>query len=149
MSFVNEQNDRFGRGLNFVNHTAQALLEFAFHARASLEQADVERTDAHLFERRGNVTGQDAMHKAFDDRGLADAGFAREDRIVLPAAHEDIDALTDFLVPSDDRIDIAFAGLFGEIDGEAFESFLLTHFGGRQSAAGFAGSGAGTQIRVN
>ena len=145
VGFVDEQNDRLGRGLNFVDHAAQALLELAFHAGAGLEQAHVQRADAHVLQRRRHVARQDALHEAFDDGGLADAGFAGEDRIVLAAAHEDVHALADFLVATDDGIDFALAGLFGEVHGESFQRLLFAHLGGRHRAAGFARGRAGAQ----
>ena len=43
---VDEQDDRLRRGLHFVDHLAQAILELALHARAGLQQADVERAAA-------------------------------------------------------------------------------------------------------
>ena len=59
------------------------------------------------------------MREAFDDGGLADAGLAGEDRVVLAAAHEDVDDLADLLVAADDGIDLALARPLGEVDGEA------------------------------
>ena len=57
--------------------------------------------------------------EAFDDRGLADAGLAGQDRVVLAAAHQDVDDLADLLVAADDRIDLALARPLGQVDGEA------------------------------
>ena len=70
-----------------------------------------------VLERRGHVAGDDAQGEALDHRGLADAGLAGEDRVVLAAAHEDVDDLADFLVAADDGVDLALAGLFGQVDG--------------------------------
>src|SRR5947209_1696325 len=119
MGFIDKKNDRFGRSLDFVNDAAKALLEFAFHAGAGLQQTDIQGAHANIFERGRNIAGQDAMDEALDDGGFADAGLAGEDGIILAATHEDIDALADLLVAADDGIDIAFASFFGEIDGEA------------------------------
>ena len=141
VGFVNEQDDGLGRGLDFINHTAQALLEFAFHARARLKQAHVQRADAHILERRGHITRKNALHEAFDDGGLADAGFARQDGIILPAAHEDVHALPDFLITTDDGINFSFARLFRQVNGEPFQRLLFAHRGRGHRVAGFAGRG--------
>ena len=59
----------------------------------------------------------DAEGEALDDGGLADAGLAGEDRVVLPAAHQDVDDLADLGVAADDRVDLAGAGALGEVGG--------------------------------
>ena len=48
--FVNEQDDRLRRGLHLVDHRTQALLEFALHAGAGLQQANVERAQRHVLQ---------------------------------------------------------------------------------------------------
>ena len=45
--------------------------------------------------------------EAFDHRGLADAGLAGEDRIVLPPPRQDVDDLADLGIAAEDRIDLA------------------------------------------
>src|ERR1700722_9428310 len=40
--FVDEQNDGPRRGLHFVDHLAQALLELALHAGTGLQKTDIE-----------------------------------------------------------------------------------------------------------
>ena len=58
-------------------------------------------------QRRRHVAGGDALRKAFDHRGLADAGLAGEDRVVLPPAHQHVDDLADFVVAAEDRVHLA------------------------------------------
>ena len=92
----------------------------------------------HVLEHRRHVAAGDAGGKAFDDGRFADARLAGEDRVVLPAAHEDIDELADFLVAADDRIELALFGPLGPVDGELLERLLLAHLSRRHRAAGFA-----------
>ena len=129
----------FGRRLHLVDHLAQAVLELALHARAGLQQAEVERAAATR-PCSGGGTSPRAMpqREAFDDRGLADAGLAGEDRVVLAAAHQDVDDLADLLVAAGDRIDLALARLLGEVDREALERLLLAHLRRRHRAARLA-----------
>ena len=121
MRLVDEQDDRRRRALHLVDHRAQPLLELALHRRAGLHQADVERAEPHAAQRRRDVAGGDALGKAFDDRGLADAGLAGQDRIVLPPAHQHVDDLADFVVAAEDRVHLAGLGLGGQILREAVE----------------------------
>ena len=68
-------------------------------------------------QRGRHVALGDAQRKTFDDRRLADAGLAGEDRIVLAAAHQDVDDLADFGITADNGVDLAIARTLGEIGG--------------------------------
>ena len=63
--------------------------------------------DAAVAQRLGHVAGDDALGEALDDRGLADAGLADQDRVVLGAAREHLDHAADLLVAADDRVELA------------------------------------------
>ena len=69
----------------------------------------------------GTSPDGDALREALDDRRLADAGLAGEDRIVLATAHQHVDDLPDFLVAAENRVHVARLGLGGEILAEAIE----------------------------
>ena len=51
----------------------------------------------------------DAARQPFGDRGLADAGLADEQRIVLLPAAQHLDGAVDLGVAADQRIDLAVA----------------------------------------
>ncbi len=70
----------------------------------------------NVLEHRRHVTLGDAQRQAFDHGGFADPGFAREDRVVLPAAGEDVDHLPYFELTAQHRVDAAFAGALGKVD---------------------------------
>ncbi len=146
MGLVDEQNDRPGRGLDIFDDLAQALLELAFHAGPGLQQADIQAAQLDIPERRRHVAGDDAQGEAFDHGGLADPGFAGEDRVVLPASHEDVYQLADFLVATDDGVELAAACLFGQVHGEPLERLLLAQRRGRHRATGLARLGRGETI---
>ena len=67
------------------------------------------RSSDTSFSGGGTSPRGDPQREALDHRGLADAGLAGEDRVVLPAAHQDVDDLADLLVAADDRVDLALA----------------------------------------
>ena len=70
---------------------------------------------------RWNIARGDAQRKAFDHGGLADAGFAREDGVVLAATHQDVDDLPYLGIATDDRVDLAICGALREVGGELVE----------------------------
>ncbi len=115
VGFVDEEDDRARRALNLVDHRAQPLFEFALHRGAGLHQADIERAEPDILEWRRNIARCDTLGKAFDHRGLADAGFAGQDRVVLPPAHQDVDQLADLVVAAEDRVHLAGSRLGGQI----------------------------------
>ena len=146
VGFVDEQDDRLGRGLHVFDDLAQALLELAFHAGAGLQQADIQAAQLDVLECRRHVTGGDAQGETLDHGGLAHAGFTGKDRVVLPTTHEDIDQLADLLVATDDGVELALARLLGDVDGETLERLLLAHRRRRHGATGLARCGSGKTV---
>ena len=137
---VDEQDDRLGRRLHLVDHLPQAVLELALHAGAGLQQADVERAAATRPCSGGGTSPRaSARGEALDHGRLADAGLAGQDRVVLAAAHQDVDDLADLLVAAADRIDLALARLLGQVGREPLQRLLLAHLRRRHRAAGLAG----------
>ncbi len=114
---VDEQDDAaLGRG-DFLQHGFQPLLEFAAVFRARDQRAEIERQQLLVLEAFRHVAIEDPQRQALDDRGLADAGFADQHRIVLGAAGEHLDGAADFLVASDHRIELAVARGLGQVAG--------------------------------
>jgi hypothetical protein len=127
--FVDEEDDGALGGIHLVDDLAQAAFEFALHARAGLQQADVERAQFHLAKRGRYIAFGDAPGEAFHHRRLADAGFAHQHGIVLPPAHEDVDDLPDLLVAADHGIDLAGARLFREVDRVTLQAVAFSQCG--------------------
>src|SRR5207302_699107 len=63
--------------------------------------------------------------QAFGDRGLADAGVADEQRIVLLAPAQYLDGAVDLGLAADQRIDLAVARLLVEVDAIGLERIAL------------------------
>ncbi len=118
---VDEHDDRLRRSFHLVDDTAQPVLELALHAGARLQQPKIERAQRHPLQTWRHVAGGKAHGETFDNRGLADAGLAGEDRIVLPPPRQDVDDLADLGVAAEDRIDLAGARLRRQIGGELIE----------------------------
>jgi hypothetical protein len=121
VQLVEEQQDAALGLRDLVERLLEALLELTAVLRARNHAGEVERDDAGARQRRGHVALDDAPGQTLDDRGLADAGLADEDGVVLPAAGEDLDGLLDLLLAADHRVDAALAGLAGEVAPELVE----------------------------
>ena len=129
MHLVDEQDDLALGGLHIVEHALEALFELAAVFGPGDQRSHVERQQAAILQAVGNVAIDDAQRESFGDRGLADAGFADQHRIILGAAREDLDGTADFFVASDYWVELALARDFGEVAGEFLERFIAV-FGG-------------------
>ena len=118
-----DEEDRAG-GLQFVDDPFEAFFKLAAVHRAGDQRADIELQDALAQQQGGHFAFDDALRQPFDDGGLAHAGLADEGRVVLRAAGQDLDDAFDLHLASDDRVEFAFLGLGGQVDGQ------LVHQGG-------------------
>jgi hypothetical protein len=118
---VDEQDHRFRRPLDLVDHRLQPVLELPLDPGPGLEQPEIEQAERDVAVRGGHVPGRDTQGEPLDHGGLADAGLADQDRIVLPPPRKDVDHLADLGVPAADRIDLAGPGGGGEVDRELVE----------------------------
>ena len=136
----------FGRRLHLVDHLAQPFSNSPFMLAPACSRPMSSVSSDTSLQLRRHVAAREPQREAFDHRGLADARLAGEDRIVLAAAHQDVDDLADLLVAAGDRIDLALARLLGQVDRELLERLLLAHRGRRHRAARFAGLAAPTPL---
>ena len=125
VQLVDEQDDLAVGLLDLLEDGLQALLELAAVLGAGDQRADVERDDAAVAQRLGHVAGDDALGEALGDRGLADAGLADQDGVVLGAAREDLDDAADLVVAADDRVELAVLGGLREVAAELLERLVL------------------------
>ncbi len=121
VQLVHEQDDLAVGLLDLLEDGLQALLELAAVLRAGDQRADVERDDAAVAQLLGHVAGDDALGEALGDRGLADAGLADQDGVVLGAAGEDLDDAADLVVAADDGVELAVLGGLREVAAELLE----------------------------
>ena len=115
VEFVNEKNDLALRFFDFLEDGFESVFEFAAIFRAREHRSQIERDDALVLQGFGHIAGNDALRKSFDDRRLADAGLADEHGIIFRAARKHLDHAADFFIASDDGIELALAGLLGEV----------------------------------
>ena len=72
----------------------------------------------------GHLAADDLARQAFGDGGLADAGIADEQRVVLLAAAQHLDGAQHLGLAPDQRIDAAVLGLLVEVDAVGVERVL-------------------------
>ena len=131
VDFVDEE-DRLRPRAEGGDDRLEALLEIAAEARAGEQRAGVEREDLSALQRLLDIVGQQPRGQPFGHRGLADAGLADEDRIVLAPPAEDFDGALQFLGAPDERIELALAGASRQVDAVGGERIFR---GGRAFAA--------------
>ena len=130
MHLVDEQDDAALGRRDLGQDGFQPLLELAAIFGAGNQGAHVQRHDGLVAQGFGHVAVDDAQGQALDDGGLADAGFADQDGVVLGAAGQDLDGAADLFVAADDRVDLAVAGGQGQVAGVALQGVIAV-FGAR------------------
>ena len=101
--------------LDFLEHRLQPLLELAAELGAGDQRAHVERDDPLVLQPLRHVAADDPLGQPLDDRRLADARLADQDRVVLGPAREDLDDAPDLLVAADHRVELALPGQLGQV----------------------------------
>ena len=119
-----DEEDRARIVLDLLHHRLEALLEVAAIARAGEQRAHVEGEDGGVLQHLGHVALDDLAREPFGDGGLADAGIADEQRIVLLAPAQHLDGAHHLGLAADQRIDAAVLGLLVEVDAVGVERVL-------------------------
>ena len=73
----------------------------------------------------GTVAVDDALRQALDDRRLADARLADQDRIVLGAPLQDLNGPADLVIAADHRVELPVARALGQVDRVFLERLAL------------------------
>ena len=125
MQLVDEEhNPAVGLG-DFFQDGLQAVLELTPVLRPGNQGAHVERDDPLVFQAFRHVAADDPLREAFDNGGLADAGFANQNRIVLGAARQHLDHPPHFFVAANHRVELALARQLGQVAAVLLERFVL------------------------
>src|SRR6185503_16762573 len=114
MNLVDEE-DRVLFRLEAIEYLLDALLEIAAIPCAGDEGAEIECIDFGSLQHIGDIALLNAQRQTLCERGLADARFTDEQRIVLPAPAEHLNHPLDLEGPSDQRIDLTGGGTRDEI----------------------------------
>ncbi len=124
-----------GEDLTSFDESLEAVFEFALNACSSLQQCEVEAVHLDVAQRGGHVTLAHAQREAFDDGGFPYTCLAGQDGVVLTAAHEDVDDLTNLEIAPEDGIDLAGLGFRRKVFGVLVEVLRFAGaWGPRRSA---------------
>ncbi len=115
MEFVDEEDDLALARCDLFEEGFEAFLELTAEFRSGHHAAEVHADEAFAFERVRHVTSNNAARETFGDGGLAHTRLADEHGVVLCAAAEHLHDAADFLIATDDRIDLAGFRTGGEI----------------------------------
>src|SRR5690606_4734778 len=103
--------------LDRLEHRLEPLFELPPKLGPCEQGAHVEGVDLRAFEWPGHIAAQNFEREAFDNRGLADASFADEHRVVLAATTQDLRETNELLVAADQLIDLPALGFGDQVDG--------------------------------
>ena len=135
---VDEQDHRPGGVGHLRQHRLEALLELAAILGPGDQRAHVERHQPLVGQALGHIAIDDAQRQPLGDGGLADAGLADQDRVVLGPPAQHLDAAPDLLVPPDHRVELALAGGLGQVAGVFVQRVVIVLGAGAVGAAALA-----------
>ena len=117
MDLVDEEDDLPVAVHDFLDDALEPLLELALVLGACDQRAHVQGEDLAALQILGHLPVHDLGGDPFRDGGLADTGFADQDRVVLSPSTQDLQHATDFLVAADDRVELSFGRGLIEVHG--------------------------------
>ena len=117
VNLVDEEDAVAGR-LDLFDYLLKAFFELAPVLGAGDQRAHVQGDQPLALQGIRNVPLADALGQRLDDGRLAHSGLAHQHRVVLGAAAEDLDHPLDFLLPSDDRVQLIGLGGHGKVDSQ-------------------------------
>ena len=104
----------------------QALFKFTSKLGARNQREPMSSDSTRLcLQSFWNFTIDDALRQTFDNRGLADTGFTDQYRVVFGTPLQHLDRAANFLITSDDRVQLALFGTLGQVDGIFFQRQAL------------------------
>ncbi len=125
VELVDEEDDPpFGLD-NLLQDGLQTFLELAAVLGPGDQRPHVEGDDALVLQALWHVAADDALGQTLDDGGLADARFADQHRVVLGAARQHLNDAAHLLVTTDDRVELAAFGQFGEVAAVLLQRLVL------------------------
>src|SRR5699024_10130929 len=125
VDLIYEEDDTAVGFLNLFEDGLQPLLELTAVFRSGHKCRQVQFKNRLVPETVGHIPPHDALCEPLDDRRLADGGFADQNRVVLPVPAQYADGVAYFLIPSDDRINVAVTHFFDEVAPVFFQYFIL------------------------
>ena len=124
MQFVDEYHDFTFTVDDLLQNCLQALFELTTEFRAGDQCPEIERQQALAAQAFRYIAVHDALRQTFNDRRLANAGLSDQHRIVLGATREYLDHAPDFVIATDNRIELSVPRAFREIARVALQCLI-------------------------
>ena len=121
MNLVDEQ-DGLRILLQLAKQGLEALLEIATVLGACQQGAEIQGIDHVAPENVRHLLFHNHSGKAFNDGSLADTRFPYQQGIVLASSRQHLNDPGDFLIPANQRIDLAQQGLLVQVGGKTLQS---------------------------
>ena len=125
VELVDEEDDPAFRLGDVFENGLEPLFKFAAELGPGDERAHVERDQPAVLQAFGHVARDDALGQPLDDGGLAHAGVADQDRVVLGAAAQDLHDAADLGIAADDRVHLAVPRQLDQVAAVALERLVL------------------------
>ena len=121
-----DKGDDVATGADLLGDLLQALFEVTAVTRTSNERTEVESVELLVLESLRNVAGDNRLSEALHNSRLTHTGFTNEDRVVLGTARENLHHALDFLLTTNNRVKLAFAGSLSQVATELVEHLRTT-----------------------
>ena len=115
MKLINKQNDLSVTVLHLFQNSFQTFLKFAPVLCSRYKSAHVKGKYRLVFQRLRHIPADDPLCQAFHYRGLTDAGFSDQHRIIFGFSGKDTDHISYFTVTADHRIQLLIPGSLHKI----------------------------------
>jgi len=117
VQFVDEQNDLSFLLRQFIEQGLEPFFEFATVLGTGDQCPHVQGQQALALEAIRHFAVDDALGQALGDGGFTHARLTDQHRVVLGAALQHLDRAADFVVATNHRVELAFFGALGQVDG--------------------------------
>ena len=121
-----QEGDHLALGVgDLLQDCLEAFLELAAVLRPCDHRPEVQCHEALVAQALRDVTFHYATRQALDDRRLADAGLAYEDRVVLRPPRQDLHDASNLVVAPDHRVDLPLTRRLGEVAPVLLQGLVL------------------------
>ena len=124
MQLVDKQQDAALRLLHLVQNGLQPLLKFPPVLGPGDKGAHVQGKDGLVLQPCGHVPLDNPLGQSLGNGGLAHAGFADEDGVVLALPGQDADDIADFVVPADHRVQLVLPRPLHQVGAVLFQRLV-------------------------
>ena len=115
MELIDKSNYLTVTTFDLVKDCLQTFFKFTAVLCPSNHCAHIERNQGFPNERSGDIPFDNTARQTFHDGRFSHPWFADQNRVVLGATRKNLDSSTHFLITTDYRVDLAFAGQRGEV----------------------------------